>query len=447
MVREAIDEPQLSTRVIERKNQPPVLQLRRGELKVTKGPDKGKKLTLPPEGLLIGTSSECELVLTDTSVSRKHAELRPAESGVILKDLGSKNGTFISGVRVEQAILDGGAEFVCGQTKLRLVVLEDVDEFPLSEKTSFGSLLGRSVTMRRIFALLERAAVSDAIVLLEGESGTGKDLAAEALHDNSKRAAGPFVVVDCGAIRSTLAESELFGHARGAYTGADADRPSVFEAGSGGTVFLDEIGELESPLQVKLLRVLEKREVKRLGENHYRPVDVRLIAATNRDLSAERKAGRFREDLFFRLSVVRVRMPGLRDRRDDIPLLARSFVQRLNSEADPQEVISDPVLAMFLNHDWPGNVRELRNVVERLMVFKDFPKVAISDSSLDQNLDPDMMKLCFHEARQTWNDRFEKLYLIAVLEATDWVVSKAAAQAGIPRQTFYRLMTKHRLVK
>jgi len=434
------------TRIISQADQSGVLRLQKGQLEVIEGPDKGKTKDLSPTALIVGTSAECDLILTDGAVSRKHFELVPEENGFLLRDLGSKNGTFSGTLRLRQATLVGSEEIRLGLTRIRLNLQDSHVDFPLSGKTAFGNLMGRSVAMRQVFAVLERAAGSDAVVLLEGESGTGKDLAAEAIHATSARAEKPFVVVDCGAMSPNLVGSELFGHHKGAFTGADQDRPGAFESGNGGTVFLDEIGELDRPLQQQLLHVLEKREVKRLGENQYRPVDIRLVAATNRDLSADVQDGRFREDLFFRLGVVRLRMPPLRDRQEDIAMMARNFVQKLRPELDPLEIISESVLAMFMNHNWPGNVRELRNVVERLLLFPENPLAAIPQTQVKpQDSTQSIMSLPFHEARDRWNEQFEKVYLTTVLDGCGGVVVRAAERAGIPRQTFHRLLTKHRL--
>jgi two-component system response regulator GlrR len=441
-------DPLPATRIITKPDQSAALQVRRARLKVIKGPDKGQQKDLPHPGAVVGSSPDCDLMLTDAAVSRRHFEILPGEDGFTLRDLGSKNGTLVGGMLLGQVTLTAGADIQVGQSRLRFSILDEHDEYPLSSKTAFGAMLGRSVAMRQVFALLEPAATSEVTLILEGESGTGKDLAAETIHSLSPRRGGPFVVVDCGAVHSTLAESELFGHKKGAFTGADSDRAGAIESADGGTVFLDEIGEVPPEVQPKLLRFLESKEVKRLGENRYRQVDVRLIAATNRDLTAEVEAGRFREDLYYRLSVVRVRFPPLRDRREDIGPLARSFVQKLRPDADPVEVISDQVLSMFHNHDWPGNVRELRNVVERLLLFPDRPRAALSPTGVSSGREAaDLLGLPFHEARRAWTDRFEKVYLSSMLDAHGGVVSQAAEAAGIPRQTFHRLMTKHRLKK
>ena len=436
------------TRLITRDDKSVALQVRRAQLRVSRGPDKGQKKEIELRRMVVGTSTDCDLVLTDPAVSRQHFELLPGEKEFRIRDLGSKNGTTINGLRVVEAVMSGGEDILIGKTRIRFSMLDKLDEYPISTETSFGPVLGRSLIMRRVFAVLERAAESDSTLLLEGESGTGKDLAAEAMHMFSPRREQPFIVVDCGSIQSTLAESELFGHCKGSFTGAERDRAGAFESANGGTVLLDEIGELDLTIQPKLLRALEKREVKRLGENRYRPIDVRVVAATNRDLQHEVEASRFREDLFYRLSVLRVRLPALREKREDIGPLARSFVQRLDSKLDPIEVISDQVLAMFMNHDWPGNVRELRNVVERLLLFPEKPETAlITGEYSSEDSTQNLLRMPFHDARTKWNERFEKSYLAAMLDSCDGVVAHAAERAQIPRQTFHRLMTKHGLRK
>lgn len=444
--------PDTITRVITLPDQRQALQVRKAELRVVRGPDKGKSVNLPPHGVVVGAGEDCDLILHDPAVSGRHFELKPAGEAFALRDLASKNGTLVARVRVVEARLSGGEEIWVGASRLRLKLSDERDEFPLSDQSAFGPVLGRSLPMRQVFALLERAAPTESIVLLEGESGTGKDLAAEAIHMASARREGPLMVVDCGSMKAALVESELFGHRKGAFTGADQDRVGAFEAAAGGTVFLDEIGELAGDLQLALLRVLDKREVKRLGDNDYRSVDVRVIAATNRELAADVEAGRFRQDLFYRLSVLQVRMPSLRERREDIGLLARAMVQKLDPGADPLAVVNDRVLAMLMNHDWPGNVRELRNVVERLLLFPERPQAALAarppgGDGAGLNVDAEMLGLPFTEARRRVVDAFERAYLSAALDAAGGVVAKAAEVTGVPRQSFYRLMNKHGLGK
>ena len=422
------------------------LRVRRARLEVIQGPDLGSKRNLQSLHLLVGASPDCDLVLTDPAISRQHFELLTTEDGFVLRDLESKNGTDIRGIRVKQAVLYGGEEIDVGNSTLLLSVYDEHDEFTLSRKNSFGSMIGRSAAVRQVFAELERVAPSDASLLLEGESGTGKDLAAENIHRHSPRKDQPFVVFDCAAVSPTLIESELFGHRKGAFTGADRDRRGVIESADGGTVFLNEIGETPLKLQTRLLRLLDKWETRRVGENRYRKADVRLIAATNRDLKNEVDEGRFREDLYYRLSVIRIRLPALRDRREDITLLAKRFIADRAPDQDPDKIITDQVLAMFLNHLWPGNIRELRNAVDRLILFPKRPKSALrrdKDATRSPPVPADFLDLSFRDFQQ----QCEKAYLSAVIDSCNGVMTEAAAKADLPRMTFYRLVKKHKLSK
>ncbi len=424
------------------------ISIRSAMLTVRKGPDRGLKLALSDHGVVVGSEKSCDLCLSDEGVSRRHFEIIPQTTGYLIRDLGSMNGTFLRGIRITEAILTEGLDIELGRSRLRLTLLDQFDEFPLSPHSAFGKMLGPSAAMRRVFTLLESATGADLTLLLTGETGTGKDLAAETVHGLSRRRDAPFIVVDCGAITASLLASELFGHKKGAFTGAERDRVGSFEAAAGGTLFLDEIGELDVATQPMLLRFLESRQIKRLGENRYRPVDVRLIVATNRDLDAEVKAGRFRQDLFFRLSVLRVRMPSLRERPEDIAFLARHFVQKLKPELDPDQVLSEQILAMLYSHSWAGNVRELRNVVERLLVVpydKAFLREAEPAPSL-MKID-DLLRMPFHHARKAWVERFEKQYLSFQLHNHQGVVTRAAKKSEMARETFHRLMAKHGLKK
>jgi transcriptional regulator with GAF, ATPase, and Fis domain len=337
-------------------------------IRILNGPLRGNEaILLGSEPFIIGSSFESTLRLPDPAVSRRHIELRNLGGTVQARDLASTNGSFFEGSRFTELTLGPGSVFRLGETDLQIVAPERSDPIMPSEAESFGPLLGRSRRMREIFAVLERAAKNEATVLVTGETGTGKEVVAEAIHQRSPRAAKPLVVVDCASIPANLIESELFGHVKGAYTNALTDRAGAFESADGGTIFLDEIGEMPALLQPRLLRALETRTVKRVGANEFRPVNVRVIAATNRNLEDEVRAGRFRVDLYFRLAVIRVNLPPLRARRDDIPLLSRHFIGELppRGPGAPPLELSAEIQAALSSYDWPGNVRELRNVVHQ----------------------------------------------------------------------------------
>lgn len=441
-------EPVTISRIVTKEDRTSTWEMRRARLVLKQGPDSERTVALSPDGIVIGTSPECDLVLTDNAVSRRHLRIKPVDSGFSIEDLGSKNGTFMQSVRIIHAIASGGQTIEIGHTQIALELENGTEVYPLSASTHFGSLLGKSLPMRRAFAVLERAAESDASLLIEGESGTGKDLAAETVHAMSSRSQGPLVIVDCGAIPPNLAESELFGHIKGAFTGAEKERVGAFQSADGGTIFLDEIGELDPSVQPKLLRVLEKHQVKKVGENTWSDVNVRIMAATNRDLTMDVESGKFRSDLYYRLSVLKVHLPPLRDRPEDIAPIAKSLVTKLKPDADAESILSPSVKNMLVSHHWPGNVRELRNVMERLLLFPDWPDLALdgqkhqSRGPASDELASPLFAMPFHEAKRVLTEEFEKKYLSRILEDSDWVVSKAAQRAGIPRQTIHRLMTK-----
>jgi DNA-binding NtrC family response regulator len=423
------------TRVLRSSSQR-TLAVRRARLKVVKGPKKGQTVELSGlEPVLLGSDPDADLVLEDDTVSRRHAEIRATRLGYVVRDLNSTNGVWLGDARVLEAVLGDRARVSLGDVELEWRLLDDEVEHTLDAR-SFGRLVGGAPAMRELAALLQQAARTDSTVLVEGESGTGKELVAEGLHQASARAEGPFVVVDCGALASSVVESELFGHERGAFTGADRTRPGALEEASGGTLFLDEIGELAPELQVKLLRALEAREVRRLGANKPRPIDVRVVAATHRRLERCVAEGSFRADLYYRLAVIRVRVPSLRHRREDVLELARHFLEQLRPGLDPSLVLSDAVAAALAAYDWPGNVRELRNVVERLATVGE-----LDTRVRELNRAPGP----YHEARQAAIDRFEREYCQLLLQHTGGVVARAADEAGISRQMLHRILRKHDL--
>jgi DNA-binding NtrC family response regulator len=321
-------------------------------------------------------------------------------------------------------------------------------EARLDLASGFSAFVGESETMRRVYGLLDKAAQAPVSVLLLGESGTGKELAARTIHRRSPRAAAPFVAVHCGALPEALAESELFGHVRGAFTGAHVDKPGLFEEAEGGTLFLDEIASLAPLLQVKLNRALEEREARRVGANHGYAIDVRVIAAANVDLRGEVAAGRFREDLFFRLDVLRITMPPLRDRREDVPLLAAHFARRFR-EGEPIEFAPD-ALAVLMSHSWPGNVRELRNAVERALVVAEGPRIEVSDlpgeiasEAADRVPADHLARLSYQDACELGRNRVARQYLIAILREFHGNVTQAAERAGVERESLHRLLRRH----
>jgi DNA-binding NtrC family response regulator len=403
--------------------------------------DGGRPFLSGARRVVIGSDPSVDLRLEDRTVSRFHCEILLGDEGVTVRDLGSTNGTLVNEVPVLHAHLRGGAVLSLGNRRLRFEIGDERVEVPVSTRTRFGALVGRSEVMRAAFELLERAAAVDTTVLLEGETGTGKDAAAESIHRESPRAVGPFVVVDCGAIPAGVLESELFGHARGAFTGAVASRTGAFEAATGGTLFLDEIGELDRELQPTLLRVLEKREVKRVGEDTPRSVDVRVVAATRRDLRAEVNAGRFRPDLYYRLAVLVVRLPPLRERLQDVPLLVDAILGKLGAEEALAAALRAPAfLAELARHTWPGNVRELRNYLERCAVL-DAP-APLDESGGGPLIDP---ALPLRTLRERWTTVMERRYLEALLERHEGNVSAAARAAEVERHHLYRLLWKHGL--
>lgn len=340
-----------------------VLVIRQFAATVVEGPDRGVRAVASDEdgSISVGTSEGNELRLTDGSVSRHHCTIRAAERGLEVRDLGSTNGTFLGDTEIRHAYIANGARIRLGTSTVVVALLDHEVEHPLADGDRYGDLIGGSPAVRRLYSLIERYATSPATVLVEGETGTGKELVAEAIHRASPRRDGPFVVVDCGALPRNLVESELFGHVKGAFTGADAARAGAFESAAGGTLLLDEIGELPLAVQPVLLRALENRTIRRLGANVYRPIDVRVLAATHRDLRALVNHKRFRADLFYRLNILHLAIPPLRERPGDIALLVEQFWRALRpDDTPPAELVAD-----FAAQSWPGNVRELRNAVER----------------------------------------------------------------------------------
>ncbi|MRG92296.1 sigma 54-interacting transcriptional regulator [Polyangium spumosum] len=458
------------TEVIDATSGPSVRRIRKLRVVVVDAPDArdvGAAHVFAQDEVRVGSSPDVDVALRDPAVSREHLAVRLGPHGFSLTDFGSTNGTFVGDLRIERVAITDDTLVRLGNSVLRLEPLAETVEQEISPRARFGRMLGASPAMREMFALLERVAASDLTVLLEGETGTGKELAAEGLHEASARA-GAFVAVNCGAIPRELLESELFGHEKGAFTGAVRERQGAFVAADRGTIFLDEVGELPLDMQAKLLRALERREVKAVGSDRSRSVDVRIVAATNRSLAREVQAGRFRQDLYYRLAVVIVRVPPLRTRIEDLRLLVDHIQdelarRRAASGLPPCARLDETAIAMLSRYDFPGNVRELRNIVERWAVLGAFaapgepavspraeerkaeappnpeaPKETAQASGVEANL----LKLPYHEAKDAWVERFERAYVEAILAQSGGNVSRAAREAGVDRRHLQRLMAR-----
>lgn len=400
----------------------------------------------PREALLhdcatLGSAAGATVRVQHPTVSRLHARIEERIGGVWIHDLESTNGTSIDGIRVTGAQLQGGVRLGLGSVALEVHLERTRETVELWPSERFGPLVGRSRAMRELFGRLARIARSEATVLITGETGTGKDVVARALHDASARRAGPFVVVDCGAVPEALFESELFGHRKGAFTGADRAHDGAFEAAAGGTLFLDEIGELPLSMQPKLLRAIETRTIRALGQTAHRPLDVRVVAATHRDLTQMVAAGGFREDLYFRLAVLPVHVPALRTRREDVDALVEHFLGDRTLTAD--------AMAELRERPWLGNVRELRNFVERAVALgaSEALEIAPVATRAGGALPEVDLEESFKDAKERWLAHLEREYLSRLLEAKRWNVSAVADAMGLDRTYVHRLMRKHDLVR
>ncbi|MBX7196726.1 MAG: sigma 54-interacting transcriptional regulator [Sandaracinaceae bacterium] len=393
----------------------------------------------------IGSASGNEIVIADPTVSRFHAELRWDGDELRLVDCGSKNGTHVGPLELRgtNAIVHPPLELLVGQTLLRVSV--GARRTQRVGGTSFGRLHALSRNMRSLFATAEQVARSDASVLLHGESGCGKELLAEALHASSERSAQPFVIVDCGAMLPSLFASEIFGHERGAFTGADRRHVGALERASGGTLFLDELGELPPDLQAALLGALERRRARRLGGSSEYAFDVRVIGATHRDLRGDVNDGRFRLDLYYRLAVVSLRIPPLREHIEDVPILVRRFLDDEGASAREAELFPEPVLRAWSRHPFPGNVRELRNVVRRALALG---RPVMPDGSEGPSPTPSVGAPVgemppWREARARVVEDFERTYLRTLLDRCEGNVRRASREARLDRSHLIDLLKKH----
>jgi transcriptional regulator with GAF, ATPase, and Fis domain len=461
-------------------------RMRKGQLVIANGADQGKVLEIVKPRVTGGRGMISDLVIPDKAVSGTHFEVSAREDGFRLRDLNSRNGVYVGELKVRDVYLRSGTVFRVGHTNIQFQATQDMVEIELSKRDRFDAVLGGSPAMREIFAHLEKIAPTDLTCLVTGETGTGKEMVARAIHNASHRRNRPFVVLDCGSIPRELIESTLFGHEKGSFTGAIGQQIGCFEQANGGTIFLDEIGELELSLQPKLLRVLEQREIKRVGGDRQLKVDVRVVAATNRDLREEVNRSQFREDLYFRLSVVNVELPPLRERREDIPSLAHHFLREVAARRGLAMSFSQETLAALMTHAWPGNVREMRNVVERAAALTDEPILTRADLMFGREMgpsvlvshdlaqagavaaqraaaalggmelpaqrgpatfDPGLLRggLAFKQTKQSVVDAFEVAYLQALMARNEGNITRASQEAGLTRYHLRELLKRHGL--
>lgn len=426
------------------------IALRSHKLRVEliRGPSIGRVFDHPGPEARVGSGADCDIVIPDNTVSHQHVILRIEGDAIRVLDVKSRNGTLVDNVRVKDAYARPDSIITVGASAMRLRMIREIVELPLSNRDHFGGLVGKSVAMRRVYALLERIAGTSTTVLIEGETGTGKEVVAAAIHEASARAAGPFIVFDCSAVPRELMESELFGHVSGAFTGAVSSRRGRFREADGGTLFLDEIGELPLELQPKLLRALEARTIRPLGSEKDLQVDVRIVAATNRNLAIEVDKDRFRDDLYYRLAVVPVRLPPLRERIDDVPLLVRHFEKDWRARPNPPAPLPASVVERMKAHSWPGNVRELRNKVDLMLSLGlgDLPgsEPANDDAEAPAAMDVDI-RIPYHRGRELLIELYTKAYIEKALKETKGNVSKTAEMAQVGRAFVQRVMRRHQM--
>jgi DNA-binding NtrC family response regulator len=395
------------------------------------------------EPLLVGRDPSCAVVLADPEVSALHCDVRAEAQGVLVRDLGSRNGTFVNSVRIREGVLTSACTLHLGGSQITYEPLER-ELVDVGYEESFGRLIGASPPMRLRFRMLREVAPTDLAVLVTGETGTGKELVAQAIHEHSARAAEPFVVVDCASIPGPLAESLLFGHERGSFTGATERRTGAFQDAHRGTIFLDELGELPVEVQPKLLRALAEKKVKRVGASTYDDIDVRVIAATRRDLGKQMNAGKFRSDLFFRIAQVRFDLPSLRERRDDIPLLARHVCERIGRSERAEEVTRLVTETLAL-HDWPGNVRELVNVASVAASLPAGAESLAMSLPLEGGGDVVAPMSPFGTAKREAITTFESRYFGELIRLTGGNVSEMARQSGMERHHVRAFLKKYGL--
>jgi len=426
-----------------------MLEFKGGRL-IVETDDGDREITIGPEPVVVGRDPACQLVVGESGISSMHAELVATPRGVRLRDLGSKNGTWVGDLRIQEAYLTGPTSFWIAKTELRFEPTKS-EKVDLPEIERFGPLYGTSPAMRDLFRRLQKGAPTELTVLVQGETGTGKELVAQAVHDGSPRKGGPFVVVDCGSIAPTLAEATLFGHEKGAFTGATTSRESPFVEANGGTIFLDELGELPLDVQPKLLRALAERRVKPVGSNEYRPFDARVVAATRRDLEAAVNAGTFRSDLYFRLAQVRAFVPPLRQRLEDVPGLIRYILEQHGAK-NAWRRVSRSTLDRLLRYDWPGNVRELRNAVAVALALAEEGEPLDIAAAVGLKAAKPKGKImeatairAYHDAKREALNQFERAYFKQLHDATNGNVAEISRRTGLQRTHVRKYLRMHGL--
>ncbi|MEM9188066.1 MAG: sigma 54-interacting transcriptional regulator [Myxococcota bacterium] len=428
-------------------------------VRATRGPDEGKHWEVSAPRAVIGCGEGADVVLTDDTVSRRHCELSVQDDRYVLRDLSSTNGTMVDDVEIIQAFVSPGSGIRVGQSELCFEPRVEWRMVQPERSGSFGDLVGESEAMKTLYSVLDCVATTRLTVLFQGDTGTGKEIAARALHRQSDRRAGPFVVLDCGIVGHELIESELFGHEKGAFTGADQARAGCFEAARGGTVLIDEIGELPLHLQPKLLRVLERREVRRLGGSRMIDVDVRVVAATLRNLADMVEKGTFREDLYYRLAEVVVQMPSLHERQEDVPLLAKKLLE-MEARGERSRTLTTKAEAWLEQRSYPGNVRELRTLLRRALAFGEAETIRVDDLLEAEKLGghgyrrEELMSVeqiavgddrPIKEARREWLSVLEPRYLRGLVERFGGDLASAAKHAELHERSLLRLHRQYEL--